>query len=175
MKAKEMIKKIIGSVMCLLFGILLFCNLCILLKGDTSSFLFDHMPLIVSGDGLDEAFSGGDLIFVRDAEKSRIDAGDVITYRAGNGFVTQRVVQKHEDGTYSLREGNTDKVNKINHSQLYGVFVGRIEGLGALLLFSATPLGMAIFIGIPAMLILISIWREDKKKEDEEQLELETV
>lgn len=159
---------ITGIVMCVVFGLLLICNITIIVKGtlapERPPSVLGITPLVVlsgsmSGDAPDH-IEAGDLIFVDKAVPSELKVGNVITFMQGSTVVTHRIIEisTGEDGKLQfLTKGdanNTEDTEPVLEGDLVGIYIGRIPMAGDLAIFMQTPLGMIVFIGIPLLAFL---------------------
>lgn len=159
---------ITGIVMCVVFGLLLICNITIIVKGtlapERPPSVLGITPLVVlsgsmSGDAPDH-IEAGDLIFVDKAVPSELKVGNVITFMQGSTVVTHRIIEisTGEDGKLQfLTKGdanNTEDTEPVLEDDLVGIYIGRIPMAGDLAIFMQTPLGMIVFIGIPLLAFL---------------------
>ena len=158
-----------GAALCILFGILLICNLTILIKGT----LFPENPpsvlgitpmVVLSGSMSGEAedhIEVGDLIFVGEVEPEELEVGDIIAYRSGGSAVTHRIIaiETAEDGNLLFTtKGDANEVEDtqpVTEEQLVGIYKGKIPKVGDFALFLQQPLGMLLFICVPLLAFII--------------------
>ena len=159
---------ITGIVLCVVFGLMLICNITIIVKGtlapERPPSVLGITPLVVlsgsmSGDAPDH-IEAGDLIFVDKAVPGELKVGNVITFMQGSTVVTHRIIEisTGEDGKLQfLTKGdanNTEDTEPVFEDDLVGIYIGRIPMVGDLAIFMQTPLGMIVFIGIPLLAFL---------------------
>ncbi len=159
---------ITGIVLCVVFGLMLICNITIIVKGtlapERPPSVLGITPLVVlsgsmSGDAPDH-IEAGDLIFVDKAVPGELKVGNVITFMQGSTVVTHRIIEisTGEDGKLQfLTKGdanNTEDTEPVFEDDLVGIYIGRIPMVGDLANFMQTPLGMIVFIGIPLLAFL---------------------
>ena len=163
--------KIIGIVLCVIFGIMLICNLTIIIQGvidpNEPPSLFGVTPLVVlsgsmSGDAEDHV-ELGDLIFSKKTDPASLNVGDVISYTepGSSAVTTHRIIEvkKGDDGKILWRTkgdaNNVEDMALVSEDNLVGVYVTRIPKLGNFAIFLQKPLGMIIFIGVPVLAFII--------------------
>lgn len=161
--------QILGLVLCVIFGLMLICNLTIIIKGainpDIPPSVIGVTPLAVqsgsmSGDAPDH-FEVGDLIFVRPADTDKLKVGDIIAFTQGKSVVTHRIVRMEttEQGArVFITKGdanNAEDTSPVSPEAVLGRYSGRIPKLGELVLFSQQPGGMALFIGLPVLVFVL--------------------
>lgn len=186
----QKVMTVIGSVLCVVFGFMLICNLTIIIKGtvnpDRPPSVLGVTPMAVlsgsmSGDAPDH-IEVGDLIFIGKAEPEELAVGDVIAFMQNKIVVTHRIIgiETGEDGKllYSTKgdANNTEDREPVSEDDLVGVYMGRIPKVGDFALFLQTPLGMILFVGVPLLAFIIyDIVRRQRSanKENQKTAELE--
>ena len=181
---------IIGAVLCVIFALMMICNLTIIIKGtinpDSPPAVLGTTPLVVlsgsmSGDAPDH-IEVGDLIFVGKADPDALEVGDVIAFMKGKTVITHRIIEieTNEAGAREfLTQGDANNAadqEAVLAEEIVGIYKGRIPKVGDLALFMQTPLGMAVFIGVPlAAFIIYDIIRRQRSasKDDKKTAELE--
>ena len=180
---------IVGSILCVVFGILLIVNLTIIIKGNTETdsppSIFGVMPLVVlsgsmSGDAPDH-IEVGDLIFVREVkDASELTVNTVITFREGQSLVTHRIIgindpDKYGNISYQTKgdANNLEDKDPVYLEDIVGIYSWRIPFVGDVALFMQTPLGMILFIGLPlGAYLLYDVFR--RKRYDAEESDKNT-
>ena len=181
---------VIALILCIVFGILLICNLTIIIKGSIAPEMPPSVlgitPLVVlsgsmSGEATDH-IEIGDLIFTGKAKPESLEKGDVIAYMDGSVVVTHRIVEISTDENGKLifttkgDANNAADIRPVSEEQLVGLYKFRIPKVGDFALFLQTPLGMMLFIALPLILFIIyDILRRRHyaTKEDKRTAELE--
>ena len=186
----ELMKTIIGIVLCVVFGFMLVCNMVIIVKGavndDRPPSIFGTTPLVVlsgsmSGDA-DGHIEIGDLVFLEQAAWADLKEGDVVTFKDGGAYTTHRLMRWEADFEYEDKEGNKlyggwvtkgdynngEDSHRLVEASYIGRVTGRVPWIGNVILFLQTPLGMILCVGLPlALYIGIDIWlrkKADKSK-----------
>lgn len=167
----HIVVNVLGLVLCLVFGFMLVCNLTIIVKGtlhpEMPPSVLGHTPLVVrsgsmSGSAPDH-IEVGDLIFVAPVQPEALGEGDVIAFLERNSttVITHRIIEvtRQADGTLAYAtKGDANNVadqDLVTQDRLVGVYQGRIPRVGDFAMFMQTPLGMFLFIGVPALGFLI--------------------
>lgn len=190
-REKKSIIPIISTVLCIIFSLILICNLTIIIKGTVNPkkppSVFGVTPLVVmsgsmSGDAEDH-IEVGDLIFSSKTEPAKLQVGDVISFmESETTVVTHRIIEvgKTEDGKIQwITKGdanNAEDKKPVTEDQLVGVYKMRIPKAGDFAMFMQTSLGMIIFVGIPLFAFIIyDIIRRNMqaKKENTTRAEME--
>lgn len=160
---------VIGTVLCIVFGLILICNLTIIIKGtlnpEKPPSIFGVTPMVVLSGSMSGTQEGhievGDLIFVVNAEADQLEVGDVIAYISGGTTVTHRIteINNDEDGgllfTTKGDANDAEDTETVTEEQLVGIYQGRIPKVGDFVIFLQQPLGMLLFIGVPLLAFII--------------------
>ena len=85
-KMTQRIITVIGVVLCAMLGVVLFCNLTIIIKGvinpDTPSSIFGVTPMVVQSGSMsgsaEDHIEVGDLIFITKTDTDALQKGDII-------------------------------------------------------------------------------------------------
>ncbi len=182
--------EIIGLVLCIVFALLLICNLTIIVKGainpDSPPSVLGVTPLAVQSGSMSgtakDHIEVGDLIFVKPAKAETLREGDIIAFKEGSIVVTHRIVRVEtaEDGTLQfITKGdanNTEDSQPVSAANLVGKYAGRIAHLGDVALFAQKPVGMAVFIAVPVLCFVLydaSVRRREAAREARRTRELE--
>ena len=126
--------EIIGLVLCIVFALLLICNLTIIVKGainpDSPPSVLGVTPLAVQSGSMSgtakDHIEVGDLIFVKPAKAETLREGDIIAFKEGSIVVTHRIVRVEtaEDGTLQfITKGdanNTEDSQPVSAANLVG-------------------------------------------------------
>lgn len=186
----QKVMTIIGSVLCVVFGLMLICNLTIIIKGtinpDRPPSVLGVTPMAVlsgsmSGDAEDH-IEVGDLIFIGKANPDELAVGDIIAFMQNKSVVTHRIIgiETDENGKllFSTKgdANNAEDREPVSEDDLVGVYMGRIPKVGDFALFLQTPLGMILFVGVPLLAFIIyDIVRRQlsANKENKKNAELE--
>lgn len=179
-----------GIIFCIIFGVMLLCNLTIIIKGtanpDAPPSILGVTPLVVqsgsmSGDAPDH-IEVGDLIFVNRVDANTLKKDDIIAFTENKIVVTHRIVdvKKGEDGSpVFTTKGDANNIvdaEPVTAENIIGVYKGRVPMLGDFAMFLQQPLGMIIFIGVPLFsFIIYDIIRRQKyaRRKNESMVEME--
>lgn len=185
-KTSKRILFIVGAVLCCIFALMLVCNLTIIIKGvinpEMPPSVLGVTPMVVQSGSMsgnaEDHIEVGDLIFTVKPETDKLKEGDIISYMDGNIAVTHRIieVQTDADGKRSFvtkGDANSTEDPEVSEDVVFGLYKGRVPGLGDFAMFLQKPLSMAVFIGIPVCAFIIydiirrqrSSGRKDKETE----------
>ena len=160
---------LLGWILCIVFGFLLICNLTIIVKGtidpERPPSMAGITPLVVLSGSMSGEEDGhievGDLILSQKVDAEELEEGDVISFMDGQSVVTHRIqgIKETDDGKLEfITKGDANNASDqkpVSQDQLVGRFILRIPKVGDFAMFLQTPLGMAIFIGVPLLAFLV--------------------
>lgn len=192
----QKIMSVVGIFLCVVFGLMLLCNMTIIIKGtvfpDKPPSVLGITPMVVqsgsmSGDASDH-IEIGDLIFTGKADIDKLKEQDIISFMEGSIVVTHRIIkiEVDEDGSRKfITKGdanNTEDTEPVTADSIVGIYKGRIPKLGDFAMFMQKPVGMMIFVGIPLLAFIVyDVIRRTKaagrenKKTAEMEAELERL
>ena len=194
-KKNSKVFPMIGLVMCLVFGVMLICNLAIIIQGilnpERPPSILGVTPMVVLSGSMSGEAEGhveiGDLILVGKTETEELESGDVIAFmeKGSNIVITHRIVEvtQNESGEcVFITKGdanNAQDAEPVEEAQVIGIVNSRIPKVGDFAMFLQSPLGMLIFIGIPVVAFLAydlsrrqRAAKADKRKNEEMEAEL---
>lgn len=129
--------------------------------------LFGYRAYIVKTDSMSKTdFDAGDLIFVKDVDRSTLKEGDIITYISQNSdsfgeTITHKIrecVVDAEGKPGFITYGTTTDTNDetiVTYPFVMGKYVGKIANLGHFFNFLKTTQGYILCIFVPFMLLII--------------------
>ncbi|MGM0214888.1 signal peptidase I [Enterococcus sp. AZ109] len=155
----------IAIVICLLLLPILIVNLVIIVKGSLNQ---DEIPTVMGfapmavvtnsmNTGEPDAIRAGDMVVTRKTDPDTLEVGDIIMFQSGQTAVIHRIVAyDQETDTFTTKgdANDTEDLDPVAKEQIIGKFMQRVPRVGDFIMFSRTPLGMLICIGIPILLFL---------------------
>ena len=189
-KKNSVVLSTLGIIMCVVFGLMLLCNVIIIIKGTVNPkkppSVLGITPMVVQSGSMsgnaEDHIEVGDLIFISKAEADKLKVGDIISFMEEKLVITHRItaIEKDEQGKLLFTtkgDANNDEDSfPVSEEQLVGIYRFRLAGVGDFAMFLQTPLGMIIFMGIPLCLFVIADIirrRKDDKEEDKKTAELQ--
>lgn len=130
---------------------------------------FGYKVLQVMSGSMDDVFSVGDVILIKETKQEDIKKGDIITFKKEN-IVTHRIIEmnKVNDTMYYTTKGDNNNVNdaeKVKYEEIEGKYITKFEYIGYLINFLNTTEGFIILFSLPIIVIAFTIFRELKNKE----------
>ena len=164
-ESKLSVANIIGIVLCVLLfpGFLVNSILLIssLINPNVPPSCFGITPLIVESGSMSPSFEKNDLVLIRNtSESDKYEKGTVVCYRSGDVYVTHRIVKVSEENgkTVYTTQGdanNTPDRDTVKADQILGVYSTHFAGMGNVLLFIQTPIGMILCVLLPIFVIFL--------------------
>ena len=164
-RAGRIIFYVISSVLILLLVAVL-CNVIMTRRNGQPPSVFGYSIFIVTTGSMEPEMPPGAAILVRRTAPAELKVGDVITFREGrddNGKLlvnTHRIVEITQEGgayAFQTKGDNNDAVDqKIrSESDLIGKALVVMPTLGKFFAFIKQPVGLAVCIAVPLLLLLI--------------------
>ena len=132
------------------------------------SFLGYKVLQVMSGS-MDDVFSIGDVIFIKETKREDIKKGDIITFKKEN-IITHRIIEmnKTNDTMYYTTKGDNNNVNdaeKVKYEEIEGKYITKFVCIGYLINFLNTTEGFIILVSLPIIVIAFTIFKELRNKE----------
>lgn len=188
MKRKEELKRakkapaVIGIIVCILLTPILIMSIVVVIKSFANPNkvpdFFGIKLFIIRTKTMEPEIRYGDLIISKKVNPAELKIGDIISFREENIIVTHRILEftEKEGNPAFITTGDNSGENQgsiVVYSQVEGMLMFKIPGFGRFVLFTQTPQGLVIFIGVPLFgFILYSIIRSkltDKKQENPDE------
>lgn len=155
----------IAIVICLLLLPILIANLVIIVKGSLNPeeipTVMGYAPMAVVTNSMNtgepDAIRAGDMVITKQADPDTLEVGDVIMFKNNQTAIIHRIVGYNEETDTFVTKGDandTEDLDPVAKKNIIGKFMQRVPKVGDFILFSRTPLGMLICIGIPILLFL---------------------
>lgn len=159
-KSKKSLVKIFFDILTAIFFIICLLLLLSSILSKYNKSVFGFRSFIVLTGSMSPTFEAGSFIIVKDKSPETIETGDILTYKVGDNVVlTHRVVQKDDTNGYTfITKGDANNIedsNPVKETQIIGVAVLWVNGLGYLLLKLQQPRNMILIISL--ILILFGL------------------
>ena len=118
---------------------------------------------------MDDVFSIGDVILIKETKREDIKKGDIITFKKEN-IITHRIIEmnKTNDTMYYTTKGDNNNVNdaeKVKYEEIEGKYITKFVCIGYLINFLNTTEGFIILVSLPIIVIAFTIFKELRNKE----------
>lgn len=165
-KTMKTVGTTISVLLCVVLLPLLVFNLIIVLKGainpDEVPSVFGLTPIVEATENMSEnsSIKKNDLVIVRDLELAGSEAvGSVVAVLDENGTVRLvkivDVATNGESAKYAVMADKDTAAQSVGADEIIGVMSARIALVGGAILFAHTPLGIVLFIGVPALAFVL--------------------
>ncbi len=136
--------------------------------------LFGIHPLLVQSGSMEPEYAVGSVIYVRQAELSRLSEGTVVTFCLPDGetMVTHRIVRvdQEQDEIYTKGDANElEDQTATPFSRIVGVPVLCVPWLGYLAGYFASAMGKVGIILLVVLVCLLS-WMEGELVQEQEEV-----
>lgn len=114
--------------------------------------IFGVSQAIVITGSMEPEISAGDLLIFSEREEYKLQ--DVVIFRQNDDYVTHRIVEITDNGFITRGDANNTNDREILDPQLIeGKMMITIPGIGGMLSFLRTPLGILVLILIGVLMI----------------------
>lgn len=179
------LKSILSVIILLVTFVLVITLVFAKINGSTPE-IFGYKLLRISSPSMEPKLVTGDIILSRSIDDlSQIKAGDIITYEGQQGdysgkLITHEVISsvQRADGGYELQTKGTANEYpdpQIDGEYVQGVMVCTLPVFSAIYSFFVTPWGLAVILGILAVLfineafLLVQLVKENRENEKSEE------
>lgn len=150
-------------------AVLLACNVYLIvaqrLFGVEHPTAFGFTAAVVVSGSMSPALEVDDLILIH--AQDSYQPGDIITYQSGSSMVTHRIVEEGEGGFVTRGDANNaPDLEPVPLDRVVGKVVWQIPGVGTVLGYLRTPLGLMCLVLLGGLLLALSTRKPTTCKED---------
>lgn len=124
------------------------------------------MSVVLSGS-MESRLSVDDLVIIKATDNYKVN--DIVLFQDGNSLVIHRIIEIDGDTVTTKGDANNVADEPINKSQIKGVLVYDIAGLGAVINIIKQP--VSVFIILAAAFLLTEFSYRKEKDTDTEELD----
>lgn len=153
--------KVIETILSIFITAILSLLVCIFLI----TRLLNVEPFIVLSGSMEPAIPTGSIVLA-DKNSSDINIGDIIAFNKGDISVTHRVSGIDEDGNFITKGDANETADPapVAREQVIGKCLYTIPFLGYVASYLRTPAGIAVFIGMIAIYLVITVYQKNKRR-----------
>ena len=129
------------------------------------------MTVVLSGS-MENRLSADDLVIIKATDDFKVN--DIVLYQDGNSLVIHRIIEIDGDTVTTKGDANNIADEPINKSQIKGVLIYDIPGVGAVINILKQPVVM-ILILVAAFLLTERSYRKEKDNDTEELDEIKKM
>ena len=176
-KHKKTVKKtvfryIIFSLIGIVLGLFVYTQNAKGLVKDKMPMPFGYGMSVVLSGSMESRLSVDDLVIIKATDNYKVN--DIVLFQDGNSLVIHRIIEIDGDTVTTKGDANNVADEPINKSQIKGVLVYDIAGLGAVVNLLKQP--VSVFILLAAALLLTELsYRKEKDKDTEELDEIKKM
>ena len=129
------------------------------------------MSVVLSGS-MESRLSVDDLVIIKATDNYKVN--DIVLFQDGNSLVIHRIIEIDGDTVTTKGDANNTADEPINKSQIKGVLVYDIAGLGAVVNILKQPVSVFIIL-VAAFLLTEFSYRKEKDTDTEELDEIKKM
>ncbi len=168
-KNKKLLSGLLRGIVIAVAGVLLGINVYFL---NAESLVGNGMPMpfgvgasIVLSGSMEPTLHVDDLIFVKKAETFTV--GDIVVYQSHGSSVVHRIMSLDGETVTTKGDANNTEDDPITVSDIKGIYVGKIGGVGGFVRFMKSPVGTILILAAALILLELS-FRKEKESGDRE-------
>lgn len=162
---KALFRYILFSLIGIVLGLFVYTQ-------NAQGILRDKMPMpfgygmsVVLSGSMESRLSVDDLVIIKATDEYRVN--DIVLYQEGESLIIHRIIQIEGDTVITKGDANNLADEPIQKSQIKGVLIYDIAGLGAVVNILKQPVSVCIILAA-ALLLLERSYRKEKNKDTEE-------
>ncbi len=168
-------------LICIILVPILLINIWIMFQANSNKdkipSVFGYKPFIVLSGSMETKIHKGDLIITKIVDPKTLKENDIIAFRdAENTVTTHRIIDivDNEGTTYFITKGdnnNTQDQNLVEYSDIEGIYVTRIPGIGSMMNSLSEPTTVIIVLLGVTLIFIIAFSISNRKQRLEMQKE----
>lgn len=152
------------AVIGLLLGASLYLVNARVVAGNPLPMPFGIGAAVVQSGSMEPAYHVGDLLLVKKQDAYAV--GDVVVYQSGSMLVVHRIIAVNGSTVTTQGDANNAPDEPFDRSLIQGGVAGCIPGVGRIIDFVKTPLGILLLTGCAVLLLGLSFCRERQTREE---------
>ena len=169
---KTVFRYIIFSLIGIVLGLFVYTQNAKGLVKDKMPMPFGYGMSVVLSGSMESRLSVDDLVIIKATDNYKVN--DIVLFQDGNSLVIHRIIEIDGDTVTTKGDANNVADEPINKSQIKGVLVYDIAGLGAVVNILKQPV-VVILILAAALLVTELSYRKEKDKDTEELDEIKKM
>lgn len=164
---KNVFRYIVFSFIGIVLGLFVYTQNAKGLLKDKMPMPFGYGMSVVLSGSMESRLSVDDLVIIKATDNYKVN--DIVLFQDGNSFVIHRIIEIDGDTVTTKGDANNTADEPINKSQIKGVLVYDIAGLGAVVNILKQP--VSVFIILAAAFLLTEFSYRKEKDTDTEELD----
>ena len=165
LKLKIMLRLLLLIICGLVLGTYVYLANANSLVGNQLPMPFGYGAVVVLSGSMEDRLSVDDLVIIKATDDYIVN--DIVLYQDGNSLIIHRIIDIDGDTVTTKGDANNVADEPINKSQIKGVLVCDIAGLGAVVNILKRPVSIVIILAAALLLTELS-YRKEKDKDTEE-------
>lgn len=158
-------RRILLAVAAVIIGVRVYAWNAESLVGNRMPMPFGYGAAVVLTGSMEPTLSVNDLIIAKETENFAV--GDMIVFQDGSSVVVHRVVALMEENIQTKGDANNVEDAPISKDAVKGKVIAYIPGVGYVVNFLRTPVGIFAMLAVAVTLMELS-YRKEKQKDDDE-------
>ena len=164
---KTIFRYIVFSFIGIVLGLFVYTQNAKGLLNDKIPMPFGYGMSVVLSGSMESRLSVDDLVIIKATDNYKVN--DIVLFQDGNSLVIHRIIEIDGDTVTTKGDANNVADEPINKSQIKGVLVYDIAGLGAMVNILKQP--VSVFIILAAAFLLTEFSYRKEKDTDTEELD----
>ena len=164
---KTVFRYIVFSFIGIVLGLFVYTQNAKGLLNDKIPMPFGYGMSVVLSGSMESRLSVDDLVIIKATDNYKVN--DIVLFQDGNSLVIHRIIEIDGDTVTTKGDANNTADEPINKSQIKGVLVYDIAGLGAVINILKQP--VSVFIILAAAFLLTEFSYRKEKDTDTEELD----
>ena len=164
---KTVFRYIVFSFIGIVLGLFVYTQNAKGLLNDKIPMPFGYGMSVVLSGSMESRLSVDDLVIIKATDNYKVN--DIVLFQDGNSLVIHRIIEIDGDTVTTKGDANNTADEPINKSQIKGVLVYDIAGLGAVVNILKQP--VSVFIILAAAFLLTEFSYRKEKDTDAEELD----
>lgn len=164
---KPILRYIVFSFIGIVLGLFVYTQNAKGLLKDKMPMPFGYGMSVVLSGSMEDRLSVDDLVIIKATDSYKVN--DIVLFQDGNSLVIHRIIEIDGDTVTTKGDANNVADEPIQKSQIKGVLVYDIAGLGAVVNILKQP--VSVFIILAAAFLLTELSYRKEKDNDTEELD----
>ena len=146
------------NIRIIMFFLIVLCMIFFVISSSSVS-IFGYRAYTALSGSMKNKINVYDIVISKKVPIEELKVGDIITFEAGNGVVTHRIVGTIGDKYITKGDNNnTEDEDKVSYSKVKGKVVFIVPKLGRIILFFKSKTGLVILFSIVFVFYFIDAW-----------------
>ncbi len=169
-KSKALLRRVVLVIAAIILGLNIYKWNAQSLMGNRLPMPFGYGVSVVLSGSMEPTLHVNDIVVIR--ETDTVQVGDIIVYQDKDSLVIHRVIEVSGDSIITKGDANNAADEAITQTQVKGVMVASIPGMGAAVQIVKQPVVVAGIL-IAAVVLTELSFRKDKQKDKKELEDIE--